>query len=304
MRHPCSYLALAFLVACGSNGSDGDDNAAGVDAGPAGQDPAPQPLPFAQCAGESDQSGLGEPVCFDPQGSDPVAPPIAAIEHEFVSYEGADAVHIRVTFDPRFVDNTYGANAIGWNRHTFKDLVGSDHAEVLLLDTAGAVVIDAKIDYLSQDASAPCGYSSLGVTGGEGRMLVGDAGAVLGWMTSLDRNLNERGYCAYTVDSPATDESCTPNMAAPDWDFRVVYELWVALAPFTAGFGSAHLNFVHASPAKGGTNTVDIDPADCPDDFCNDPDGCDNGPGDTCSDANPCSTHEFCYEGRCLPIIE
>jgi hypothetical protein len=205
-----------------------------------------------------------------------------------------DTVHIRLTFHPWFVDNTYGANAIGWGAddapmmaeeppmpgdepmmmpkprkgmggHTFNDLVGSDHAEILFRDANGELVMQFKLDYLTADAASPSGYASLGVTGGEGKMIVGDAAHVVKWMTSQDRNLNERGYDSYTVDSPATDADYTPNTSTPEWDYRVVYEAWISLEAFgDGGFGGAEIEFVHASPSKAESNTIEVEPGECP----------------------------------------
>jgi hypothetical protein len=124
--------------------------------------------------------------------------------------------------------------------------------------------MDFKIDYVSEDASSACGYRSLGVKGGEGKVLLGDASAVLGVSTSIDRNLNGCGFC-YTVDSPATDASYTANPATPNWDYRVVYEVWIDLASFgTSGFGQAYIESVHASPSKLSNNTVEVEPVPCP----------------------------------------
>jgi hypothetical protein len=136
---------------------------------------------------------------------------------------------------------------------------------------------------------------------------VGDPSAILAWTTSIDQNLNDRGYCDYLTDSPATDASCTPNAAAPDWDFRVVYELWVARSAFDPeGFGSAYMSFVHASPSKASTNTVNVVPGECPCPPDVDLGDCAQNPtpsGDCDSDA-ACGDHEFCYGGQCIPIID
>jgi hypothetical protein len=105
----------------------------------------------------------------------------------------------------------------------------------------------------------------LGVRGGDGAMETGDAAWIVEWNTSISRNLNERGYASYTVDSPATDANYTPNPQAPEWDFRVVYEAWVDVAAFgNSGFGGATIEYVHASPAKGGDDTLYVKPGDCP----------------------------------------
>ena len=324
-----------FANAAGSSSTDdGTGAAAGASGGAAGHGsggPAapgplgPPTLPQFPGAGTSDAA---EPLpngmlCDSVPGTPlPIADPIqecffdstdpthlaATLEQVLECAEETDTVHIRLTFHPWFVDNTYGANAIGWEAdaaaqtapmmmggkmpkmpkmakggHTFDDLVGSDHAEILLRDGSDQIVMQFKLDYISQDASSPSGYASLGVTGGEGKMIVGDAANVVRWMTSEDRNLNERGYGSYVVDSPATDDAYTPNPSTPEWDYRVVYEAWISLDAFgDGGFGGAEIEFVHASPSKADSNTIDVTPGDCPPPPCGGSD-----PDATCSDDPP-----------------
>ncbi|HMI90926.1 MAG TPA: hypothetical protein VK509_06155 [Polyangiales bacterium] len=227
--------------------------------------------------------------CFFDKNDPGAMVPAATLEQVLECVEDADTVHIRLTFHPWFVDNTYGENSVGWHTgttgngkprkggHGFKDLVESDHAEILLKDAGGAVVMQFKLDYLSVDASQASGYGSLGVLGGEGMMILGDPAHVVRWTSSQTRNLNERGYGEYTTESPATDENYTPNPATPEWDYRVVYEAWIDLAAFgSAGFGGAGIEFVHASPSKASSNTVEVVPGKCPP--CQDPDGCHDDP--------------------------
>ncbi|MES1206557.1 MAG: hypothetical protein ABUS79_11535, partial [Pseudomonadota bacterium] len=173
--------------------------------------------------------------------------PEATVEYIHETAGGQEYYRFRITFDPRFVDNTYGANAIGWGTrgHTFKDLVGSDHAQLSLFDGGQTLVSQFNIDYITQDSSAACGYGCLGVSGGEGSMIVGDAKYILAATSSLDRDLNGCGYCKSaacngdcTVDSPATDKLYTPSAVTPNWDYRVVYEVWVSAGAFASkGFG-------------------------------------------------------------------
>lgn len=210
---------------------------------------------------------------------DPV--PAATLEQVLECVNGKDVVHVRLTFNPGFVDNTYGSGSIGWPQrrgHTFKDLERSDHAELVFTDRQGNVVLQFKMDYLSADPSAPSGYGTLGVTGGEGKVIVGDASWVLDTSTSLHRNLNERGYESYTTDSPSTDADYTPNPDAPAWDYRVVYEAWVDVRAFgDAGFGGAKIEHVHASPAKTPKDTIEVEEDECPPEFC-EYDDCDEPP--------------------------
>ncbi len=240
------------------------------------------------------------------------ARPAATIEQVLECAEGVDAVRLRLTFDPAFVDNTYGAYAIGWDQrkgpagamggklpppppgaapvpppgaapppanmpkppkgpgpgmkgHTWKDLVGSDHAEFVVTNAADELALQFKLDYVSVDPSAPSGYASLGVLGGDGRMIKGDSKAIVRWTTSIDRNLNERGYADYVEDSPETDGDYTSNAATPNWDYRVVYEVWIDNAAFgSIGFGDARIEHVHASPSKAPSDTIIVTEDECP----------------------------------------
>ena len=301
-----SVLALGLAVGCGSDsgGGDGDDDPGGgdgeVDGGSGSSTDTPPP--FENCAGgdASDDQFDGD------SGLDPDAGPIAVFEHEFVDWMGTPAVHIRLTFNPSFTDNTYGANSVGWGNkgRGFDKVVGSDHARILVVDSTGQLAFDVQLDLLVADSNSPCGFASGGFSDGDGNLFVGDPAAILYWTTSMDQNLNERGYCLLE-DSPVSDENCTPDPNYPDWDFRVTYDVWIAVSAFDPNsFGSAHLDSVHASPAKTPSDTILVEPVECPDDLCTDPDGCDNGPGGTCQDVGECAADEFCYEGTCLPIVQ
>jgi hypothetical protein len=292
----------------GSSGASGSSGSGAGSSGPPGFtgsgnagvpiQPGCGPETANQCGGTCERAGgssgsmsviVRPPVALCFAGEEDPTPenPTALIEQVIEKINGVSLVHLRITFDPSFVDNTYGENASsGWIKgtggndptdpmgkgrmpggksgHTFDDLVGSDHLELLLTDGAGATVMDFKIDYVSVDASTPCGYGSLGVTGGEGKVIQGDASAVVAVATSIDRDLDGCGYC-YTEDSPATDDAYTPNPGAPNWDYRVVYEVWLSLDAFgSAGFGQAYIQNVHASPSKLDTNTVSVTSTPCP----------------------------------------
>jgi hypothetical protein len=209
--------------------------------------------------------------------------PAAIVEYLHETASGQNYYRFRITFDPSFVDNTYGSNAIGWGTkgHTWKDLLGSDHAELELFDNNHAMVAQLKIDYIGVDTSQTCGYASLGVGGGDGKMLVGNSQWVLGSSSSLARNLGGCGYCESSVcggdcrvNSPSTDDQWTSNAATPYWDFRVRYEVWIDAQAFgTSGFGGVNVSYVHASPSKDTTDTITVIPGPCPPP----PDGC--GPG-------------------------
>jgi hypothetical protein len=202
--------------------------------------------------------------------------PSVVIEQVIEIINGVEYVHIRITFDPSFTDNTFGEGSHSdWgNRgHRFSDLTGSDHAEVQLTDANGNVILHFKIDLITADPNSQCGYGTLGVTGGDGSPIIGDASNVVAVATSLDRNLNGCGYCTSdacapsgdcTVDSPATDDNYTPNPATPNWDYRQVYELWILASAFgSSGFGQAFITSVHSSPSKS-TDTITVEPTPCP----------------------------------------
>jgi hypothetical protein len=276
-----------------------------------GRDDGSQPTPpyqppFAGCAGGN--GGTTPPagsLCIAQPTQPPMSDPLAVIEQELVTYMGVPAMHISVVFDPHFADNTYGTTAMGWTKHSFNDLVGSDHSEITVLDSQGTMILKFDLDYITADAHAPCGYRCLGVDGGDGKMLFGPRSAILGYTSSLDRNLNERGYCQYTMSSPATDANCTPNPDAPNWDFRVVYEVWIDLAAFHPNtFGSAYMSFVHASPSKLSTNTVETQPEPCPC-VAIDTNQCDSPPpGGGCTSNSECPSEQFCYDAQCIPVIQ
>jgi hypothetical protein len=239
-----------------------------------------------QCTGTCEQKG-GDPnvtvirppatLCFAGAGDPTPNDPSVVIEQSIETLNGKTYVHLRVTFDPGFVDNTYGTGAVGWspNRgHTFKDdLTTSDHTELLLTDATGATIINFKIDYVSEDPTQPCGFGTLGVEAGDGEVISGDPSKILAQTTSITRNLNGCGYCQNaaceggncTLNSPETDENFTPNPLTPNWDYRAVYEVWIDATAFgSAGFGQAYMTYVHASPAKNDNETLTLTPTPCP----------------------------------------
>ncbi|MBI1287085.1 MAG: hypothetical protein GC178_05845, partial [Flavobacteriales bacterium] len=177
----------------------------------------------------------------------------------------AGTLTVRTTLAKTFVDNTYGTNAVQWpgNGHSFSQLVGSDKLQIALYDNNDNKKMEFKMDYITSTNSAPSGYKTLGVTGGDGGMLTGNASDVVGVKTSLSENFNTYGY-VLTTNSPATDNDYTPNPSYPNWDFDVWYEATVKLDVFgSAGFGYPDITAVHASPSKTGHNSEDVTPVPC-----------------------------------------
>jgi hypothetical protein len=242
------------------------------------------PETATQCTGNCENGTRGKTVvirppatlCFAGVGDPTPNDPSAVIEQVVESAGGKSYAHIRITFDPSFTDTTYGGGTCcGWGDkgHKFKDLVGSDHTELLLTDGSGADAMSLKIDLISLDPTAACANATLGVGGGEGEVLKGNPAHVLAVATSISRNINGCGYCKNaacapsgdcTIDSPTTDAQYTPNPGTPNWDYRVVYEIWIDIAAFGgAGFGQAYITYTHSSPAKLG-NTIIVEPKPCP----------------------------------------
>jgi hypothetical protein len=239
----------------------------------------PGPGVDLQCGGIGGATPEDGVICFyDVENMD--TEPAANIEYEFVELNGRPAIYVQLIFAPWFADNTYGATAIGWpGGHKFNDLVGSDHAEIVMSNAAGEVVLDFILDYIDDDDTAASGYRCMGVWDGEGKVNVGDPASILAANSSLSRNLNERGYGAYVEDSPATDENYTPNPAAPDWDYRIIYEVWVDANLFIVNeadpFTETCVQSIHASPSKADDNTKDVLPDECPPGWgCYKEDGC------------------------------
>ncbi|NRA34909.1 MAG: hypothetical protein HRU17_16390 [Polyangiaceae bacterium] len=216
-----------------------------------------------------------------------------------------------MTFNPDFVDNTFGENQIGWGhgKHEFDKLVGSGHVELRLTDCNTDTVMHFVVDFVSEDPDSPSGFSSLGVSGGDrdGSMIIGDPDHILAVGTSLDRNLNGCGYSETVVDSPLTDEDYTPNPDAPDWDFRMTYDIWVDSAAFDGCFGQAYVTSVHASPSKFAEDTQETTPGECPpgwdEPYC--PEAvCDTPPEEDyeCPQNFTQYTNSEGCEGECVPI--
>jgi hypothetical protein len=141
-------------------------------------------------------------------------------------------------------DNSYGVNAVGWpNGHTFGNLTGSDKAGIQIL-LNGVVKLSFNMDYLTAFAGAPSGYKSLGVTGGDGSMLLGSSTGI-NVTTSLANNLNNinipglfnpgthaqlimgASNTNVLVNSPPTDPAHTTytisDAAFANWDFHDTY---------------------------------------------------------------------------------
>jgi hypothetical protein len=248
--------------------------------------------------------------------------PLGFVQHDEEIIGGKDLIHVRLTLNPDFVDNTYGSTAIGWSSsaagagaagmmgpmgmgHTFYDLVDSDHCEIDFKNAGGDVVLSFNLDYLSADANAPSGFACLGVSGGDGNMLIGSASDIVYYDTSLARDLNACGYGSYTVNSPATNANYTPNPATPNWDYDVVYDVWVLKSALPSTW-SVSIPYVHASPSKmASTYTVmsaPCPPLQCEGEGCTSGGGCAGGDCETAPDAG-CVGEGCSGGGQCVGLL-
>jgi len=241
-----------------------------------GPPPTPPTTPPPTTTPPEMPPGGGTFDCYetDPAATVPALPPgeaWATVVTKKVIYNGQTSVYVRVTFNKAFVDNTYGASSSpytdkkgGTKQHTFGDLVGSDKAEIFFADTNGDLAMHLAVDYISASETASSGYACLGATGGDGSVIVGSASDVLAARSSLHVNMNDYGY-VLTQDSPVTDANYAPDPQYPKWIFDVWYEVWVKWSAFGAGGPSrAYITGIHASPSRIGTNTIPVNPAQCP----------------------------------------
>lgn len=190
-----------------------------------------------------------------------LSPLLAPIKHEDPIFPGSLDVQVQANGDVIFtytqsrsiVDNTYGANAVGY-KHFFHHLVNSDNAEFSLTNANGDEVMYLVVDYLSQSDAYPSGYGTLGVSGRDGSIPLGDPAHVLYVTTAMTENLNQSPhYAQYTVDSPPEPD--------PNWDYFSRYTVRVDAAAFgPSGFGNVYVETQHNSPAKNDIETIEPEP--------------------------------------------
>lgn len=211
-------------------------------------------------AGGSDNGTWSSTICYVSLTNP--AQVNGATQKWIINWDGT--ITIRTTFPKTFADNTYGTTAVGWTRgHTFRDLVGSDNLQLALYDRDNIKRMEFKIDYITASTTVPSGYKTLGVTGGEGQMILGNASDVVEVRTSIDENLNRHNY-VLTTNSPVADNNYSQNADYPNWIYDIWYEVTVKPTAFgAAGFGIPSIASIHASPSKTGNNTEVVVPGDC-----------------------------------------
>jgi hypothetical protein len=208
------------------------------------------------------------------------APPVTPCPAGSFSFSFDGSGNLNIVYDqfPAPNDNSYGVNAVGWGTkgHTFGNLTGSDKAGIQLRDAGGIVRLSFNMDYMSAKTGTPSGYASLGVTGGDGSMVVGTAAGIT-VTTSLAKNLNGPdglsggGFCValncsgggtnLLVDSPPTVSNTSYDLPAGSpygaWDFHDTYFATISAAKLAAiGFNAGtwtvepNLTVLHNSPSK------------------------------------------------------
>lgn len=218
--------------------------------------------------------GGGTP-CFCPSSSSksglPGNEPLAIIKTTKTTVKGVPVLRARIIYSKKFCDNSYGVNSIGWGgaqgkgrQHAFNDLVKSDHQVLYWHNCAGQNVITTQLDYIEKDSTSPSGWGSLGVNGGDGKMLKGKASDVVAWTSSLDENFNTYKH-VLTVDSPAADTSYkVKDPKYKDWMFEMWYQADVKWSAFgSSGPCKVTMLSLHASPSKTGDDTVSLSPCTC-----------------------------------------
>lgn len=152
--------------------------------------------------------------------------------------------------------------------HTFRDLYHSDHLVFDMIgvnaDGSQSTFFNAKMDLLTEDASAPSGWATGGVTDtgsfSDTDIYAGDASMVVSTQTSMDYNLNTLGCTNNLTNSPTIDEDYNQvddEYACAGWDFSVWFEITIdpaALPP--GGFAYPSISSIHASPSKRESNTL------------------------------------------------
>lgn len=182
-------------------------------------------------------------------------------------------VYIRYTQSLNVNDNTYGDKGpndgqVNWpsRNHDWKKLHKSDQTRFEITDANGNVVVDLYMDYIEETSSVPYGFRTMGPTGGDGSMVVGNVNWIYDWMSSAEQNLIRYctgSNCTYNgvnlhVNSPDTineNSYVLKDPAFSDYIFEYWIEFHVRAAAFgSSTFGGVELTDIHNSNAKHGSD--------------------------------------------------
>lgn len=159
-----------------------------------------------------------------------------------------------------FNDNVYSTNSndvkyAGWSKHSFGDLLRSDHLVFKMKNNLSVFVLDVDLDYLFEQSGV---YKSGLATGSGAHQYDGRSGTgashVTAHKTSLEYDIYTAGWANWATKSP-------PYPEADYWVYEIIYEFKVSKAVFGANtFGDADVLDSHNSPAKdSGVPTLVID---------------------------------------------
>ena len=173
------------------------------------------------------------------------------------------------------IDNSYGANAIGWvSGHKLDELHGSDAAHITLTDN-GSTVFDITFDYLysnSKDAptdwgsgfaSSPSDPVEKYDTKVDGDKVYESDYPGIEVITSMQYNWDQ-GFDEYfghkdtNPYSPYVESDYSTNSAEPGWIYENIYEIKVdgSLLAESFAFDNITIGEVHDSPNKIGGKKV------------------------------------------------
>lgn len=171
-------------------------------------------------------------------------------------YDGNDVCYYAFVVDRSFNDNVYADKDLddaymaldGWmHKHTFGDLLKSDHA-VFDLSYPGGTITGLTLDYLH---GSPGAWES-GQTGHDhsntaGTPPIAQIGGQDQAASSLHWNLENSGYTDLT-HSPPYDYNNDPNHY---WEWHMIYEFAIPKSEMNGTCGTIDLGGAHNSPSKG-----------------------------------------------------
>jgi len=194
---------------------------------------------------------------------------LVAPQGQLWMHQGPDSsLYVAFIQPVALVDNSYGANSIGWEssapsgrNHSFRDLKGSDDATFRINFGSGHEFVFT-LDYIEETSRGSGVYAS---EEREPRGEYDPSGTydtyqsyVTEFGTSLDYNFNTLGY-VLTEDSPlADDDYSNVDPAYAGWLFEVSYEFKIDgnLFDTYGAFAGLDIIVVHDSPNKLGRNKV------------------------------------------------
>ena len=203
-------------------------------------------------------------LIFAVEGKKKDDPDIPGTGAKLYLYQDGDSLFVGLSLPKTLVDNSYGANAIGWGSvdHPFEKLVDSDQAEFVFSDVNGTTLLEVTVDYLkdgSKDKGPP--YDApvkVGKNDNPAHVLAAATSLLYDWETFGG---DYPDFFGKGKDSPAADSNyVTDDPALAGWVYDVTYEFQIDLDAFAGATvdltGGNFIEIIHASPNKIGGNKV------------------------------------------------